>query len=473
MPSNSVHADQNETSSEQTGAGSPPADQRRKAVVSSFLGNFVEWFDYGAYSYLAVTIAAEFFPGDTDKSLFMTFALFAVSFLIRPFGAFFWGHWGDKYGRTQTLAWSIILMTGATFLIGCLPGASTIGMAAPIALLVLRLVQGFSAAGEYAGASALLSEFAPRGKRGRYAAIVPASTASGLLLGSLAATILYGLLEDSAMESWGWRLPFLVAGPLGLIGLYIRRKIDDTPAFHAHTTRQMEMVQRGQKPPSPTLQLVTKNFPELIQGFGIVLLNAVGFYVVLTFMPTYLSENLHYDAAASQLATTISLVTYIGFVFLTGRIADRIGRRNTLILASSTFLVLSIPAFMVMGTGHYVFVVAALVVMGAFLSLNDGALPSAVSELYPTAIRFSGFALVFNIGNALFGGPMSAVNTWLISTTGNTMWPAYILMGASLLALLAVLWSKDHSSVDIDDVDPTEPENRRREDASYGETGAS
>ncbi|WP_082470410.1 MFS transporter [Curtobacterium sp. S6] len=455
MTSHSGTAGTVDPSGDHAGAGEAPAEQRRKAVVSSFLGNFVEWFDYGAYSYLAVTIAAAFFPGDTENSLFMTFALFAVSFLIRPFGAFFWGHWGDKFGRTKTLAWSILLMTGATFLIGCLPGASTIGMAAPILLLVFRLIQGFSAAGEYAGASALLSEFAPRGKRGRFAAIVPASTASGLLLGSLSATLLYGLLDESSMESWGWRLPFLVAGPLGLVGLYIRRKIDDTPAFQAHTTRQMAIVERGQKPPSPTLQLVTKNLPELIQGFGIVLLNAVGFYVVLTFMPTYLSENLGYDATASQLATTISLVTYISFIFLTGRIADRIGRRSTLILASATFLVLSVPAFLVMGTGHYWLAVLVLVVMGAFLSLNDGALPSAVSELYPTAVRFSGFALVFNIGNALFGGPMSALNTWLISATGNTLWPAYILMAAALLALIAVLWSKDRSRTEIDDVAPT------------------
>lgn len=428
----------------------PDAGQRRKAIVSSFLGNFVEWFDYGAYSYLAVTIGSEFFPGDAAQSTLMAFGLFAVAFLIRPVGAFFWGHWGDRFGRTKTLAWSILLMTGATFLIGCLPGASTIGIAAPLILLLLRLVQGFSASGEYAGASALLSEFAPHGKRGRYASVVPASTASGLLLGSLAATLLYGLLSDDAMASWGWRLPFLVAAPLGLIGLYIRRKIEDTPAFVKHTTSQMEQVKRGHKPTPPLVELLTSAPKQMIQGLGIVLLNAVGFYVVLTFMPTYLSENLGYDATASQLATTLSLVTYIAFIFLTGSVADRMGRRNTLILASCLFIVLTVPAFLVMGTGHYWLAVLALVIMGAFLSLNDGALPSAVSELFPTAVRFSGFALVFNIGNALFGGPMSAVNTWLISRTGNTLWPAFLLMGAALLALGAVLWSKDRSKSSID-----------------------
>ncbi|WP_144935764.1 MFS transporter [Rothia kristinae] len=441
------------SSTDGSGAASP--SQRRKAVVSSFLGNFVEWFDYGAYSYLAVTIGHVFFPGDIRNSTFMAFALFAVSFLIRPFGAFFWGYWGDKLGRTKTLAWSIIIMTGCTVLIGCLPGADAIGVAAPIALLILRLGQGFSAAGEYAGASALLTEFAPRQRRGMFAAVVPASTSSGLLLGSLFATALYGLLDEAAMASWGWRIPFLVAGPMGLVGLYIRRKVEDTPAFKAHTTRQMAVVRQGQqKPPSPTLVLFRDHAKELLQGFGIVLLNAVGFYVVLTFMPTYLSENLGYDAGASQFATTLSLVTYIAFIFMTGFIADRIGRRMTLILASATFIVLSLPAFWLMSTGHYWLAVLALVLMGAFLSLNDGAMPSAVSELYPTAVRFSGFALVFNIGNALFGGPMSAVNTWLIDSTGNTLWPAYILIGAAVLALISVLTSKDRSRQDIDYPDP-------------------
>ncbi|WP_231559506.1 MFS transporter [Kocuria sp. ZOR0020] len=424
--------------------------QRRKAVVSSFIGNFVEWFDYGAYSYLAVTIGLAFFHGDVQNSTFMAFVLFAISFLVRPFGAFFWGYWGDKYGRSRTLSWSILLMSGATFCIGVVPGSQTIGVAAPLLLLLFRMVQGFSAAGEYAGASALLTEYAPKAKRGMYAAVVPGSTATGLLLGSLFATVLYGTLSSEAMESWGWRIPFLLAAPLGLIGLYIRRQIADTPAFRKNVERTQPLEGVPKRSIFPLKLLVTHYPKQVAQGFGIVLLNAVGFYVVLTFMPTYMSEQLGYDTAASQLATTLSLLTYISFIFLTGFVADKIGRRSTLILASGTFIVLSIPAFMVMNTGHYWLAVLALVIMGGFLSLNDGALPSAICELYPTAVRFTGFALVFNAGNAIFGGPMSAFNTWLINTTGNTMWPAYILMAAATVALGAVLWSKDNSRRDID-----------------------
>lgn len=431
-------------------AAEPSAQDRRKVVTSSFIGNFVEWFDYGAYSYLAVTIGLAFFHGDVENSTFMAFVLFAMSFLVRPFGAFFWGYWGDRFGRSKTLAWSILLMSGATFCIGVLPGSQTIGILAPLLLLFFRMVQGFSAAGEYAGASALLTEYAPRGKRGMYAAVVPGSTATGLLLGSVFATVLYGTLTPEAMEAWGWRVPFLLAAPLGLIGLYIRRQIADTPAFKKDQARQQAAVEDlGAKQMFPVKDLLVNHPKQLAQGFGIVLLNAVGFYVVLTFMPTYMSEQLGYDTAASQFATTLTLATYISFIFLTGFVADRIGRRSTLILASCTFVVLSIPAFMVMNTGHYWLAVLALVAMGGVLSLNDGALPSAICELYPTAVRFTGFALVFNVGNALFGGPMSAVNTWLIDATGNTMWPAYILMTAAVIALGAVLWSKDNSKRDI------------------------
>lgn len=195
------------------------------------MGTFVEWFDYAAYGYLAATIALVFFPEDEGRSaLIKTFGLFALSFLIRPIGGVVWGHLGDRYGRKRTLSLSILMMSGATFLIALLPGHAAIGAAAPALLFSLRLVQGFSAAGEYAGASTYLAETAPAHRRGLFDAIVPASTACGLLAGSLLAALLTGVLDDAAMQSWGWRVPFLLAAPLGLIGLYIRRRADALPA---------------------------------------------------------------------------------------------------------------------------------------------------------------------------------------------------------------------------------------------------
>ena len=210
-------------------------DQRstiRKVAVSSFLGNFIEWFDYATYSYFAVVIANVFFPGDDPAlALMQTFAVFALSFLLRPIGAIFWGSMGDKKGRKWALSTSIFLMTGATFCIGLLPGYLAIGLAAPILLLLLRMIQGFSASGEYAGAATFLAEYAPSDKRGVYCSLVPASTAVGLLVGSTFATVMYTILPDAAVNEWGWRIPFLLAGPLGLVAHYIRTKLEDSPTY--------------------------------------------------------------------------------------------------------------------------------------------------------------------------------------------------------------------------------------------------
>ena len=203
----------------------------RKVAVSSFLGNFIEWFDYASYSYFATTIALVFFPTDNHTvAMLQTFGVFALSFILRPIGALFWGSYGDKKGRKAALAHSIMFMSGASFLIGCLPSYSVIGVGAPILLLLLRMVQGFSASGEYAGAATFLGEYAPTSKRGIYCSLIPASTAIGLLAGSTLATLMTANMNSSAMVGWGWRVPFLLAGPLGLIVLYIRAKLADSPS---------------------------------------------------------------------------------------------------------------------------------------------------------------------------------------------------------------------------------------------------
>ena len=183
----------------------------RKVAVSSFLGNFIEWFDYASYSYFATVIAVVFFSNSNHTvALLETFAVFALSFVLRPIGALFWGSFGDRHGRKAALSLSVLLMSGASFLIGCLPGYATIGIAAPALLLLLRMVQGFSASGEYAGAATFLGEYAPTKKRGIYCSLIPASTAIGLLCGSLMATVMTSVLSSEAMASWGWRVPFLL-----------------------------------------------------------------------------------------------------------------------------------------------------------------------------------------------------------------------------------------------------------------------
>lgn len=412
---------------------------RRKVVTASFIGNFVEWFDYAAYGYLAVTISVVFFPESAPQTaLLMTFALFAISFLIRPLGGFIWGHIGDRVGRREALSWSILLMSGATFCIALLPSFNMIGIWAPILLLLMRLVQGFSASGEYAGASAFLVEYAPANRRGLYAAVVPASTATGLLLGSLMAAVLTGMLSAEDMQSWGWRIPFLLAAPMGLIGRYIRTKLEDSPAFK-------ELAAEDEVIKAPVRSLFKDHWRRLLLAAGAVLLNAVGFYVILSYMPTYLSQELGLDETRSYIATTVALITYIGFIFLTGMLSDRFGRKKVLMSASVLFVLLTVPAFMLLETGSFLMIILVQIMLGAMLTLNDGTLPSYLAEMFPTRVRYSGFAVSFNMSNALFGGTAPFVATLLIATSGNLLAPGWYLMGAAVISLVAVACSVETS----------------------------
>jgi MHS family proline/betaine transporter-like MFS transporter len=424
----------------------PTAQTRRKVVMASFIGNFVEWFDYAAYGYLAAIIATVFFP-DTDKTtaLLATFAVFAISFLVRPLGGVVWGHIGDKVGRKQALSLSILIMSGATFCIALLPSYGVVGVFAPILLLLVRVVQGFSASGEYAGASAFLVEYAPPKRRGLYASVVPASTASGLLLGSLIAALLTGVLSDGQMHDWGWRLPFLLAAPMGLIGRYIRLKLEDTPVFRA-------LEKDDDVAAAPVLETIKKNRRPLLIALGAAVLNAVAFYVLLSYMPTYLSEELGFGASESFLATTIALATYIGFIFFTGIASDRFGRKKMLITASVLFIVLTVPAFALLDGASFLLVVVIQVVLGGVLTLNDGTLPSFLSELFPTRVRYTGFALSFNLANAIFGGTAPFVATLLIAWTGNDIAPAWYVVAAAVVSLCAVLASRETSREPLRDV---------------------
>lgn len=434
-------AEGNTTHTGATGDSPTVADRstRRKVVAASFIGNFVEWFDYAAYGYFAVTISVVFFPeSDPTTALLLTFAVFAISFIIRPIGGFFWGSLGDRVGRRKALAWSILIMTGATFCIALIPGYNTIGIFAPILLLLFRMVQGFSASGEYAGASAFLVEYAPEKRRGIYGAIVPASTSAGLLLGSLMAAALTGLLPEQAMQDWGWRIPFLLAAPLGLVGRYIRNKLEESPIFQ-------ELVESNEVVKAPAKSLFQDHWKLLLRALGVAILNAVAFYVVLSYMPTYLSQEIGMDEASSYLATTVALITYIGFIFLTGSLSDKFGRKKVLIAASILFVLFTVPSFMLLDSGSFAIILLVQIVLGLMLALNDGTLPSFLAELFPTKVRYSGFAVSFNLANAIFGGTAPLIATWLIATSGNLLAPGWYLMIVAVVALIAVAVSAETS----------------------------
>ena len=415
----------------------------RRAAKASFIGNFIEWFDSASYTYLASVIGIVFFPGgDKSARLLEAYAVFAMSFILRPIGAIVWGAWGDRWGRRWALSWSILIMSGSTFLIGLLPPHSAIGILGAIGLLLLRMIQGFSASGEYAGAGTFLAEYSPPSQRGIYTSLVPASTACGLLAGSLTATGMFSMLSDSAVNTWGWRIPFLLSGPLGLIGRYIRVHLEDSPAYQ-EMRAEMPQEQKSAGWSEPLRLLFRDHRHETLITFGVSCLNAVAFYMRLTYMPTYAHQELGFSQDTANFATSVTLVCYIVSIFLMGHMSDSFGRRRMLISACIAFIVVSIPLFVVMTKATTLMVVILCqIVFAIVLTANDGTLATFLAESFPTNVRYSGFALSFNGANALLGGTTPFVLTWLIKVSGSSLAPAVYLTVIALIAMVAIFRSR-------------------------------
>ena len=317
----------------------------RKVIAAATIGNFVEWFDFAVYGFLATTIAQQFFPsGDTSAALLKTFAVFAVAFAFRPLGGIFFGMLGDRIGRKRTLAMTILLMAGATTLIGVLPSYAAIGVMAPILLTLIRCAQGFSAGGEYAGACAYLMEHSPNDKRAWYGSFLPVSTFSAFAAAAVVAYALEASLSAEAMGSWGWRLPFLIAAPLGLVGLYMRWRLDETPAFQAVTEEHAV----AHSPLKETL----RNHGAAICCLGaFVSLTALSFYMFTTYFATYLQVAGGLSRATALLVSLIALIFAAAICPLAGLYSDRVGRRATVVTACGLLIIAVYPSFMMASSG--------------------------------------------------------------------------------------------------------------------------
>lgn len=430
----------------------------RRVLVAGGLGTLLEYFDYASYSYLATTIAVVFFPSeDRTAALLSTFAIFALSFLVRPIGAFIWGSLGDRLGRKTILATTILIMSGSTFLIGFIPDYTVIGLAAPALLLLLRMTQSFSASGEYAGAGTFIAEYAPPKRRGLLTSVVPMAAAAGFLLASLMATVFYATMSPEFMQTWGWRIPFIVAGPLGILGLWLRSRLEDTPQFRRiqeleQQERELAARSRARTAPTSRWAEVAKSLPSMIKTLLVMSLNAGAYYLLLSYIPTFLIEQAHMSEASSTLVVTIGLVVYLGLIPVAAHFSDRIGRKRTLMISSIAFIVLAYPIMSLFSLGGVLLATTVLIVSLVFFAMNDAVFPSFFTEMFGTRSRYLGFALPFNVGAMLFGGVAPFIGTWLIATTGNPSSPAFFLIFVGVLSLIGLLMSAETARTDLVDV---------------------
>ena len=408
----------------------------KRAVGAMALGNAMEWFDFGVYSYIAVTLGQVFFPSSSPSAqLIATFGTFAAAFLVRPLGGMVFGPLGDRIGRQRVLAMTMIMMACGTFAIGLIPSYASIGILAPVLLLVARLVQGFSTGGEYGGAATFIAEFSTDKRRGFMGSFLEFGTLIGYVLGAGTVALLTATLSHDALLSWGWRVPFMIAGPLGLVGLYIRLKLEETPAFK----KQAEENEGHTRPQQTMRQLLAQQWKPLLLCVGLVLIFNVTDYMALSYLPSYLSATLHFDETHGLFLVLLVMLLMMPMTLYAGHLSDRFGRKPVLLSGCVGLFMLSIPALLLIRTGDTLSVFGGLLMLGTLLSCFTGVMPSALPALFPTRIRYGALAIGFNLSVSLFGGTTPLVAAWLVDSTGNLMMPAYYLMGASLIGIVSVL----------------------------------
>ncbi len=409
----------------------PTPSPLHRAVGASALGNAVEWFDYGIYAYGVTYISTALFPGDTEEAVLFALATFAISFLVRPLGGLFWGPLGDRIGRKAVLAMTILLMAGATFCVGLIPSYESIGFWAPACLIILRMLQGFSTGGEYGGAATFMAEYAPDERRGFYGSFLEFGTLAGFSVGA-ALMLGYSLhLGDAAMHEWGWRIPFLIAGPIGLIGMYVRSKMEDTPIFRE------EMAAAENRTP-PGIGALMRDYwrPLLVVGGLVVALNVVN-YSLLSYMPTYLQQRIGLSNEEALVVPIIGMVFMMLFLPFAGALSDRIGRRPMWRWSLIGLLLLVVPLYMLIGTG-FAGAVVGFMLLGLLYVPQLATISATFPAMFPTAVRFAGFAIAYNISTSIFGGTAPIVGSGLISLTGDPLMPAYYMMLACLVGLIAL-----------------------------------
>ncbi|HDT6530689.1 TPA: MFS transporter [Raoultella ornithinolytica] len=415
----------------------------KRALIAGSIGNFIEWYEFAVYGFLATVIARNFFQlaGEAPLTgLILTYASFAIAFFFRPLGAIIFGRIGDRIGRKPTLIIVLVMMTLATTAIGLVPVYASIGIAAPLILTGLRILQGLFAGGEYGGAVSLMTEFAPRGKRGLYGAWQSFTVALGLLAGAGIVALISVVLSPEELYAWGWRLPFFLAIPMGGVALWLRVKMEETPGF-------LRQQKQQQQYPQPTAN-VGQTLKVILTGIGRLMVWSAAGYTYLVIMPAYLQSSLHTGFNQALLIAVISNIGFAMTILPAGILSDKWGRRNVMVVAAVLLLILALPLLKILQAESSTLLVKALVVLvaGGLVGMLAGPGPAMLSEMFPTKVRYTGLGLAYSLSNAIFSGCAGLIITGLIKQTGNLDIPAYYVMATAVVSIFALMTLKknDH-----------------------------
>lgn len=415
----------------------------KKVILAGFVGNALELYDYTLYGYFASILAIHFFGSqDPITALLATYGIYASGFLFRPIGAVFIGSIGDRYGRKRALEISILMMAIPTLCIGLLPTYATIGIAAPIFLTIIRLIQGMSVGGELTGSFTFLVEHADPSEKGYIGSWSVVGGSGGKVIGTLTAGILSLTMSQASLEEWGWRIPFFLGLIFAAVGFWLRQKVDETPVFQ-------ELQAKKTIAKAPWKEAFSEVPTLLLKAVGIQAISSAFVHTLFIYLPIYLKTQLNYSYSEAWFTTLIALLTSMFFMPLSGIISDRFGRWPVLFYGATAITLLALPAFLLMTQGVFTLTLATLVVMAAIFGLMHGSYPAQLSELFPARIRNSASAISYNLGVLLFGGLAPMAATTLIYLFDSPIAPVGWVIFCGIISMTTLGFTEETHHVEL------------------------
>ena len=425
------------------------SSDRRRVAFATVIGTTIEWYDFFLYASAAGLVFANLYfePAGPQIALLLSFASVGLSFLFRPLGAFLAGHFGDRLGRRAMLVTTLILMGSSTTLIGLLPTYSQIGVAAPVILLLLRILQGVSAGGEWGGAALMAVEHAPANKRGRYGAFPQIGVPIGLLLASGMLALMTGVFSPGkAFTEWGWRVPFLLSFVLIVVGYFVRRSVDESPVFK-------EILALKKRTRIPIAKLFHRHWLLVIlAALTFAGNNAAGYMTTGGYLQNYATDPHGFvgmERTPVLLAVTGSAVVWLVMTWIAGGVSDKIGRRNTYIIGWIVQLITVFMLFPLVNTGNVWLLFLGLSLFTIGNGFTYGQQSAYFTELFPASIRYTGVSITYALGAILGGAFAPTIAAWLVQTTGNSVSVAFYIAGVTVIAFAATLLLRDRTGIPL------------------------